>query len=454
MKLRLIFGSFLVWALAFAALGALGSCGSDDDGPGETPDDKCTLDSQCSGDTPYCGPADACVECVQNSQCTSADAPFCDTETFSCRGCNADSECASGVCLASLGTCAAADQLIYVKQDGVNNNTCDAAAPCATLDFAKNRVTAQRNVIRVQGNISQRAVLQGKIYVDGDGGTWTVGNGSLLEVGTAAGDVTIEGMTLQGQSIASTFPVVECLNSASLRVHQATIKLGALGITAVCKVAVTDSKIVETIGSVKCENNSLTIEDSELNSEDATAISSDKCAVRLARNTIISNPEGTNPLIRLTDPPQLTIENNLIWDKLTRTSTGISVTNAPAGGLIRFNTIVNTAPGAHTGDAVACAGTSVVTSNVLAWQFGSSLVGNACARRYNAFDANTPVGDGEGNQVGTMAKLFVDPAADFHLGAESPALNLADPAEKITVDLDGKLRPTTGRLDAGAYERP
>lgn len=453
MQLRLILGSFLAWALAFGALGALGACGSDDDDPGEMPDDKCTLDSQCSGDTPYCGPAASCVECVQNSQCASADAPFCDTETNSCRGCNADSECASGVCLASLGTCASADQLIHVKQGNADSGMCDAAAPCGTLNYAKNRASAQRNVIRVQGNINQSAELQSKIFVDGDGGTWTAPTGTLLNVGTAAGDVTIEGLTLQGQSIASTFSVVECLNDASLRMHQTTIKLGSPGINAVCKVTVTESKIVETIGSVNCTNNSITVEDSQLNSEDQTAIRGDKCAVKLARNEITGNP-GQLPLVRVMDPPQLTIENNLIWDKLTRTSTGISVTNAPASGLIRFNTIVNTAPGAHTGDAVSCAGTSVVTSNVLAWQFGSTLVGNACARRYNAFDANTPVGDGEGNQVGTMAKLFVDPAADFHLGAESPALNLADPAEKITVDLDGKLRPTTGRLDAGAYERP
>ncbi len=453
MQLRLILGSFLVWALALGALGALGACGSDDDDPGETPEDKCTLDSQCSGATPYCGPASACVECVQSSQCASAAAPFCDTETYACRGCNADSECASGVCLASLGTCAAADQLIHVKQGNPDIGMCDAAAPCGTLNYAKNRATAQRNVIRVQGNINQSVELQSKIFVDGDGGTWTTTAGTLLNVGTAAGDVTVEGLTLQGQSIVSTFAVVECLNDASLRFHQATIKLGSPGITAVCKVTVTASKIVETIGSVSCTNGSVTVEDSELNSEDATAIAGNKCAAKLARNEITGNP-GQNPLIGLTDPPQLTIENNLIWDKLTRTSTGISVTNAPASGLIRFNTLVNTAPGAHTGDAVACSGTSAVTSNVLAWQFGSTLVGNACARRYNAFDANTPVGDGEGNQVGTMAKLFVDPAADFHLGAESPALNLADPSEKITVDLDGKLRPTTGRLDAGAYELP
>jgi hypothetical protein len=453
MQLRLILAPFLAWALALGAMGTLGACGSDDDNE-ETPGDKCTQDSQCGAAAPYCGPAGTCVACEENAHCTTAGAPVCETATNTCRGCSADSECSSGVCLATLGTCATADQLIHVKQGSVDTGMCEAASPCGTLNYAKNRISATRNVIRVQGNLSQAAELQAKIYVDGDGGTWTnPAAGPVLSVGTAAGDVTIEGLTLQGQSIASAEPVVQCLNNASLRVHQATIKLGVPGITAVCKVTVTSSKLTETLGSVDCTNNSVTVEDSEMNSEDQTAILGDKCAVKLARNKITGNP-GPRPLVGLTDPPQLTIENNLLWDKVTIGSSGISVTNAPAGGLIRFNTIVNTSPGTHTGEAVICTGTSTVTSNVLAWQFGQALVGNACARRYNAFDSNTPVGDGEGNTVGTMAKLFVNPASDFHPGDESPALGLADPNEKIAVDLDGKARPASGRLDAGAYEKP
>lgn len=425
------------------------ACGgdSDEEMPG---DDKCKLDTDCGGATPACGPAGVCVACEENSQCSGAT-PVCETATNSCRACSADTECSSGVCLASQGTCATTDQLVYVKEaGGVDTGTCEQSAPCATINFAKGRVTAARNVIRVIGNLTKSGELQTKVYVDGDGGTWTAPALPVLGVGTSAGDVTVEGLNIAGLTIASDSPV-QCLNNASLRLHNTSVKLGAPAIFSVCKLTLTKSQVSEARTAVLCMDSGLTIEESKISGVDQKVINASACAVKLVRNEITGTP-AAQFLVELTNPSSLTVENNLVWDKTTLTSSGISVTGAPTGGVIRFNTLVSTAAGAHTGEGVQCGGTSVVSSNVIAWQNGNAVGGNPCARRFNAFDSLTPVGAGEGNTAGTLANLFVNPALDFHPAATSPALGLADVNDKIGVDLDGKARPSTGRLDAGAYE--
>lgn len=434
-------------------LGAFG-CGSDDD-PGETPGGQCKADSECSASaaTPFCNTsAGVCVACKENAHCAGAT-PVCEQESLTCRACSADTECGSGVCLATAGTCALPDQLIYVKQGGMDTGLCDSAAAACSMNYAKGRASASRNVLRVLGNLTQPAELQGKFYVDGDGGTWSAASGVVLSVGTQAGDVTVEGLSLQGPDITNTFPTVQCQNGASLRLHQAQVKLGTPAISAACKLSLSESKVLESRGSIDCMDGSLSIETSELNAVDRRSITTARCSVKLSRNKISANP-GPAAVVDIIDAPMLTIENNLILDRTTLTSTGLSITNAPTGGAIRFNTVVNSKAGAHTGEGIACVGTSVVSSNVIAWLNGPGQVTNACARRYNAFDSMTPLGVGEGNTQAAVTALFVDPAGDFHPLATSPSLGLADPNDKVPVDLDGKARPASGRLDAGAYEIP
>jgi len=439
---RLVLPALVLWMIA---------CGSD--GPEETPGDgKCKVDTDCGGATPACGDAGVCVACEMNSQCSGA-APVCELATNTCRGCSADTECSSGVCLGSLGTCATADQLVYVKEaGGVDTGMCEQSAPCATINYAKNRATGARNVLRVIGNLTQAGELQKKIHVDGDGGTWTSAGLPVLGVGTADGDVTIEGLTISGPPVvADNAPVVQCLNNASLHFHDAKVKMAAPGIFSVCKLTLTKSQVSETRTAVQCMDSALTIEDSKISGVARKVIEASGCQVKLVRNQI-TGTTSDQYFVDVINPPSLVIENNLLWDATTLTSNGISVTGAPTGGVIRFNTMVASMAGVHTGEALTCSGTSVASSNVMAWQNGKAVGINPCARRFNAFDAQTPVGAGEGNTSGTLANLFVNPISDFHLAATSPALGLADPNDKTSVDLDGKARPATGRLDAGAYE--
>jgi Right handed beta helix region len=439
-------------------LGGLVGCGGD--GTNVDPQTACKTDADCGGTpaTPYCGADLTCVACKDNSQCSGAK-PVCEPTAHTCQACTEDSQCGSGVCLDTLGTCASPDQLLYVKEaGGTNNATCDAQNPCDSIDNAKNKITAQRNVIRVVGPLTKKGDLQVKATIDGDGSTWTIGNPlvdiiPVLSVATSASDVTVEGFSLVG---ATANPTVNCFAGGTLRLHEVSVSGGKVsGITVAGKLTVTKSQILNNLnGGVACSGatSSLTIEDTEISGNTKTTIETLGCAVRLARNRISGNP-GPMPMIALTDPSKLEVENNLVWDKEALTSSGLSVVNGPAAGAVRFNTFVRTTTGTHTGEGVTCTGASVVTSNVVAWQSGGAAVGT-CTRRYNAFDANTNVGAGEGNASAAFSALFVNPATDFHLAAGSPAHALAEPGVSVPVDLEGKARPASGRLDAGAYETP
>ena len=438
------------------ALISLGACGGEEK---QIAAEACTVNADCAGTpaTPYCKDALTCVGCLENSHCTSSSAPICDLGSNTCRGCSMDSECASGVCLAAAGTCAEPAQILYVNATaGTNNATCDKLTPCRTMLHTKGLISGTRNVIRVIGPLTETVELQTKVHVDGDGSTWTASS-TPLNVGTGNGAVTVEGFTIQGPAGSTSQPVIQCLNSGALRVHD--VKLTGAGgsqpaIYSVCDTTITKSEIFSNPGgAVYCEGQALRIEDSLLRDNQARSVDCMGCSVTMARNRITALTGGQSA-VRIASAPMMQVENNLITERASGAARGIEVTNGPTGGQIRFNTLVNITAGAHTGEGISCAGTSVVTSNVIAWQNGLAQGGNACARRYNAFDSSTAIGTGEGNLSAALAALFVNPASDFHLAAGSPAHGLAEPGAKVAQDLEGKARPTDGRLDAGAYETP
>src|SRR5215475_11074925 len=75
----------------------------------------CTRNEQCASPTPICDrEGGACVECTaaEASAC-SGTAPVCGAD-HACRGCAADSECASLTCLPD-GACAMPLNVLYAK---------------------------------------------------------------------------------------------------------------------------------------------------------------------------------------------------------------------------------------------------------------------------------------------------------------------------------------------------
>lgn len=86
--------------------------------------DRCG--GQCTGDTPVCEESTGeCVECLQSSQCTHAEASVC-AEDHACKPCTANDECAHlGLALCDNGTCVECTMETEAEQCG--QNSCNPA---------------------------------------------------------------------------------------------------------------------------------------------------------------------------------------------------------------------------------------------------------------------------------------------------------------------------------------
>ena len=137
----------------------------------------CTLDDECVGiaHKPYCANDGVCVSCIESSECTDA-APVCDATQRTCRNCQLDSECASGVCVEANGRCATVAEIIYVTKAGVDAGGCESGTPCATLPYALGQVDTGRGVIRIDGgslDIGANSVSIATVTIDGSQTTLT-----------------------------------------------------------------------------------------------------------------------------------------------------------------------------------------------------------------------------------------------------------------------------------------
>lgn len=114
----------------------------------ETGPGPCTMDEECGGATPFCGPDGECVDCSgmmdPSAACTSANpdlavcvdgecvecgpgqtsacigtTPVCDETTFTCVGCSDHEQCPDSACNLVEGNCMDESAVIHVDGDGV-----------------------------------------------------------------------------------------------------------------------------------------------------------------------------------------------------------------------------------------------------------------------------------------------------------------------------------------------
>ena len=109
----------------------------------------CSMAADCAAyaDTPACGPDGACVECATSSDCRGTT-PVC--EDLTCRGCELDTECASGACDFDTGRCYQPAEIVHVTPGGAAAAPCGTASnPCGSLTVAATLVSATRPIIRM-----------------------------------------------------------------------------------------------------------------------------------------------------------------------------------------------------------------------------------------------------------------------------------------------------------------
>ncbi|MEP7284585.1 MAG: right-handed parallel beta-helix repeat-containing protein [Chloroflexota bacterium] len=127
------------------------------------------------------------------------------------------------------------------------------------------------------------------------------------------------------------------------------------------------------------------------------------------------------------------IYNNVIWGK---NQGGIDIGRGITNAGIYNNTVANNR---ESGITILSSSTSTTLRNNLVMQSGSGLVNNGVG---TIMDHNF-IGDPQFMNAG---------AADFHLKAGSPAINVGTTISTVTTDFDGVPRPQSGAYDAGAFE--
>jgi hypothetical protein len=421
---------------------------------------SCRSDDDCAGAAggPRCAADGACVGCLTGADCP-ATAPFCDADDRRCRGCAADPECASGVCLERDGRCAAEDEVIHVQMFGSDAGECTRAAPCRTLPYALQKVTPSRKVIHIDGgNLPTPATtiaIDRSVVIDGSDTTIAKPSGvPLFSLAAFLGPVTLEGVRLIGSADPSD-PTITVTSGSLLRIARSVLSTALIDIVG-GGLEVRDARVtaVGTMKAVGCLNGSVTVRAVDF---EHTTIGAVNCHVNISRCRFDEISDGS---IRAQGGVAI-IENNLLINSYELADL-MNVTSLAPGSVVRFNTFVNTSGIVADGIALSCDGSATVTSNIFA--YGSTHPmggpsGTPCPTRFSLFDAAAVAqhSGGEGNQTGDAATFFVNRAArDFHLSISSPARQAAEPGLSIDEDLEGHPRPAPlgSRSDAGCFEAP
>ncbi|HEU0029689.1 MAG TPA: right-handed parallel beta-helix repeat-containing protein [Kofleriaceae bacterium] len=404
-------------------------------GPTFAPGTPCSATGDCPGDL-VCDTSQSpptCVEslpdggiepaCTDDSDCFD-DAPICDLATRQCRGCVADSECASDICHELDGTCVDESLAVYAAPDGASD-ACTRTAPCS-LDVALNQLSTLRPALKLAAGVYAR-----ELQLDGTGErivsgpsrdpaevTLTVPFGRAIEI-AVLGDAIVEGLTIAESPDAG---VVDRGGSVTLS-RLAIERNGGIGI---------DHR-----------QGQLFVSDCTITGNDGVGIVSNGGGIDIERTLVDTNAGGGIDLANGGG----TVTNTVIR--------GNGLANSNVGGLrigggavIELVTIVRNTGGLFSG--VNCQLPASIASSIVADNGGAAQMSPLCSARYSLFFPSGPTDMDPTNLIGEPR--FDNPETGFHLVADSPGVDAADPASAVRDDFDGDDRPAGAAPDIGADE--
>jgi hypothetical protein len=402
--------------------------------------ETCAEDAHCPGFAQdprsiFCM-AGTCVECRDAADCPST-APVCNAG--SCRGCNADSDCASGVCDNDEAKCIAEASVVYVAPSGSTTSNCTRADPC-TLARAFTVADANRPAIKLgsgsnsmggTGPIGSKAVtIYGPGNVSGDGGP-------------------LDSATLRLRDVVWTGSP-GCMNSAT-NMPKPVLDLKRVDLAAsnivvdTCDAIIRDSKIRSTASpGTQIPLISTNGEFAGING----ATTNRGSTVTIERTVL----DGGDPAIDSIRFSTVQISNSIF--KNQGTSSGwIRTGNNSGTGAVRFSTFYKSVL-----KCAVVAGNGFLESsnniffNVVSGAPADTATGTYCSHTYDLVIPQATSLAGSGNKLAVDPRFLNASGGDFHLMANSPAIDAADPASTQATDFDGTARPQGAARDMGAFE--
>jgi hypothetical protein len=388
--------------------------------------------------TPHCltsgSGLGSCVQCRDANDCTgSTSTPFCDATTHVCRGCIADSECASLVCDTSAHACAAASNIVYVD--------------CVNGADSQNGLTPATAVQKISVGVMK--AMQA--------------NASFVHVAKTPGATICNLENLSLNNVNLTF-----VGDPPAVVSSKDMNNPAVEVKGTSKVVFRSLTFAHAIGSpaagilVSSSMANLSVLQCTIFDNAEYGIDANNGGKVTVDRSIIGDVNGTAPNklggIRVSGP--FTIINNFIVNN------GSDVAPSGSSGGIDMRTINsitpkdiinNTIAGNHStglGTGISCepVGTNAnVVNNVLYNNKAQGTLSETdmCPLTYTCTDQ---VLSGTGNVLITSSP-FVS-STDFHLAGVSTCRNAGTSNGAPPYDIDGEPRPdpTTGLVDIGADE--
>jgi hypothetical protein len=397
---------------------------------------SCTGDQDCGGATAVCdvNGSKVCVTCTsaEPAACTGTT-PVC-SAGHACRGCTANAQCGSDVCLPD-GSCGEATSVAYVDPGGTDNDSCSKLAPCTKVVKA---LATNRPYVKFHGTTNEQVALDNKdviVLADPGAKLTDTSNGILLKIdGTSR--VAIYDLEISGAS-GITNPGISLSpgNSATLSLTRVQVS-GNQG------------------GGILISGGSLIVLQSTISGNQGGGISTSGGSLTLTRSTISENQGGGVTMSGA--GTVFTITDNFIYRNGNASSAsagGLSVLSAGASKLER-NTIVDNQARVTTTSAggVLCDQVGFVAAHNLIFRNTGGPTGNVQTLGGCSYGDSLSLA-GASNVDNPLG--FAHPNAtpfDYHLTATSPP-SVVDAAGACTgVDFDGEARPTGTACDLGADE--
>ena len=403
-----------------SACGSDGSC------------EACATDDDCDHDDlpPVCVTGEGCFECgdsnVESDDCSGAT-PVCDGTERSCRACAEHAECAAGLCVD--GACPPASDIVWV--DGDDSACDDGGTGTSAVPFCEIQagLDAGAEFVAVRDSTTNYAWFQ---WDTGERAT-IVGVGDRSDINirrTEAGEDTVR--CVSGSTLS--------LRGLSVLGQQTAPTTGAGVFASDCTLTLTDVSVSGNgQAGVSATGGTVTLTDVSVSGNGGVGIAASAAAdVTIRRSTIQGNDGGGLGFTAST----YDVENCLVVNNGRGTGVpavgGVSIDGASTGSFTN-NTVADNrgmfVGGISCGSAAPLTN-SLVTRNVLGGG-GSSNVATCAtdADSYTADDASLGGADG------------------YHLTASSTCcLDMADDTEAPADDIDGDERPCGASADIGADE--